>query len=68
MNTGNLKYQYARLSIAEKLIAINVLVFLVNSLMVFLLRLPGNFIERWFELPTDFFDFLKQPCGIFSGI
>lgn len=64
MNTGNLKYQYARLSIAEKLIAINVLVFLVNSLLVFLLRLPGNFIERWFELPTDFFDFLKQPWSL----
>lgn len=64
MNIGNLKYQYARLSIAEKLIAINVLVFLVNSLLVFLLRLPGNFIEHWFELPTDFFNFLKQPWSL----
>ncbi|MCG2459597.1 rhomboid family intramembrane serine protease [Flavobacteriaceae bacterium F89] len=64
MNMGNLKYQYARLSIAEKLIAINVLIFLVNGLLVFLLRLPGNFVERWFELPTDFFDFLKQPWSL----
>ena len=61
---GNLKYKYARLSIAEKLIAINVLVFLVNGLLVFLMRLPSNIIERWFELPTDFFDFLKQPWSL----
>ena len=66
MNTGNLKYQYSRLSIAEKLIAINVLVFLVNGLLVFLLRLPASIIERWFELPTGFLNFLKQPWSLIT--
>ncbi len=64
MSTGNIKYQFARLSISEKLIAINVAVYIVNGLTVFLLGLPKNSIMRWFELPKDFFDFLSQPWSI----
>jgi membrane associated rhomboid family serine protease len=52
------------LSIAEKLIAINVLVFIVERLTTFLLRLSSNSIVQWFELPKDFFDFLLQPWSI----
>ena len=66
MSTGNLKYQYARLSIAEKLIAINVAVYIVNSLLTFLLSMNANAIMRWFELPKDFFDFLMQPWSILT--
>lgn len=64
MTQGNLKYQYNRLSIAEKLIAINILVFIVERLTTFLLRLSSNSIVKWFELPKDFFDFLLQPWSI----
>ncbi|MEH6680851.1 MAG: rhomboid family intramembrane serine protease [Sediminicola sp.] len=64
MDAGNLKYQYARLSIAEKLIAINVLVFLINGLLTFLLRLSPDILMRWFELPKEFFDFLLQPWSL----
>lgn len=64
MTQGNLKYQFSRLSIAEKLIAINVLVFIVEGLTTFLLRLSSNSIVQWFELPKDFFDFLMQPWSI----
>lgn len=64
MTQGNLKYQFSRLSIAEKLIAINVLVFIVERLTTFLLRLSSNSIVQWFELPKDFFDFLLQPWSI----
>ncbi len=64
MAKGNLKYQFARLSIAEKLIAINVLVFIVNGIFTFLLQLSGGGILPWFELPKDFFDFLVQPWSI----
>ncbi len=64
MAQGNLKYQFSRLSIAEKLIAINVLVFIVERLTTFLLRLSSNSIVQWFELPKDFFDFLLQPWSI----
>ena len=42
MNSGNLKYQFARLSIAEKLIAVNVFVFIVNGLFTFLMGMPSN--------------------------
>ena len=41
MNNGNLKYQFARLSIAEKLIVINLAVFIVFGLAGFLLNLVG---------------------------
>lgn len=64
MATGNLKYHYARLSVAEKLIAINVLVFIVNGLLTFLFRLNENIFVNWFQLPKDFFDFLSQPWSI----
>ncbi|MGB5668667.1 MAG: rhomboid family intramembrane serine protease [Maribacter sp.] len=66
MATGNLKYQYARLNVAEKLIAINVLVFIVNGLFPFLLGLNKDIILQWFQLPKDFFDFLTQPWSIIS--
>lgn len=61
MAAGGLKYQYARLGIAEKLIVINVLVFIVMGLVTALIS-PG--LDNWFALPTDFFDFLSQPWSI----
>ncbi len=64
MNSGNLKYQFARLGIAEKLIAINVLVFIVNGLIPFLFGLGTDSIVQWFELPKDFFDFIAQPWSL----
>ncbi len=64
MTSGNLRYQFARLSIAEKLIAINVLVFIVNALVPFLFGLSKTAIDRWFHLPKDFLDFIGQPWSL----
>jgi len=64
MAKGNLKYQYARLSVAEKLIAIIVLIFIANGLFTLLLGLNGDAIVQWFQLPKDFFNFLTQPWSI----
>ncbi|MEM9141660.1 MAG: rhomboid family intramembrane serine protease [Bacteroidota bacterium] len=64
MSTGNLRYQYARLNVAGKLIALNVAIFILNRLVPFLLGLSKNAIVRWFELPKDFFDFLSQPWSL----
>ncbi len=64
MNSGGLKYQFARLSVAEKLIAFNVAIYIVNGLLIFLLDLSPNFILRWFELPKDFFNFMTQPWSL----
>ncbi len=58
---GGLRYQYARLSVSEKLIAINVIVFIVMGLITALI---GPHIEEWFVLPQDFYDFLVQPWSI----
>ena len=66
MATGNLKYYYARLSVAEKLIAINVLIFIANGLFTLLLGTNKESIVQWFQLPKDFFDFLAQPWSIVS--
>ncbi|MGS0527486.1 rhomboid family intramembrane serine protease [Zobellia nedashkovskayae] len=63
MTNGDLKYQYARLSVAEKLIAINVIVFIVMGLITALIS-PN--VENWFALPKDFFDFLMQPWSIIT--
>lgn len=64
MSTGNLKYQFARLNIAEKLIVVNVAVYILNALITFLMGLPKYAIVQWFELPKDFLDFLQQPWSI----
>ena len=66
MNSGGLRYQFARLNIAEKLIAINVAVFIMNGLFNILSGLREDFIVEWFQLPKDFFDFLSQPWSIIS--
>lgn len=64
MVTGNLKYQYARLSVAEKLIVVNILVFIVNGLITLLFRTNPDILVQWFQLPKDFFDFLMQPWSL----
>ncbi|QLE02111.1 rhomboid family intramembrane serine protease [Galbibacter sp. BG1] len=61
---NDIRYKYSTLNVAEKLIVINVAVFILNALLVFLLRLNSNFIVQWFELPKGFMDFLMQPWSI----
>ena len=64
MVNGGLKYQFARLNIAEKLIAVNVFVFLLNGLSIALLGFSNSGIVQWFELPKDFISFLMQPWSL----
>ncbi len=61
MATGGIRYQYARLSIAEKLIAINIAVFIVVGLLTNLV-LPT--LEGWFVLPASINRFLAQPWSL----
>ena len=61
MVSGGLKYKFTRLNIAEKLIAFNVAVFLVDQILLNLGRLS---ISDWFQLPKDFADFIYQPWSI----
>ncbi|MGS2739868.1 rhomboid family intramembrane serine protease [Sinomicrobium sp. M5D2P17] len=64
--SSDIKYKYSTLNIAEKLIVINVLVFILNILLVFLFQLPSDFFIRWFELPKSFGSFISQPWSIIS--
>lgn len=64
MDGGNLRYKYARLSIAEKIIVINVVLLIISGLIPFLFGLNPDAIVRYFELPKDPVDFLKQPWSI----
>lgn len=66
MNTGNLNYHWARLNIAEKFIAINVVVFLLDSLLRFFFRLGENAFSQYLALPKDFFEFLVQPWTLIT--
>lgn len=61
MDMGNLKYWYARLSAAEKLILVNVVVFVLDGLFK---GLGGFSLEPWFALPKDFGSFLLQPWSL----
>ena len=65
-SSQGLKYQLARLNIAEKLILINVIVFLCNGLATSLFGLPDQTIVQWFELPNDFFEFITKPWSILT--
>lgn len=61
MANGGLQYNFARFSIAEKLIALNVLVYILDGLS---LALFGNSVSDWFQLPKDFMEFFGQPWSI----
>lgn len=61
MASGGLRYQYARLSIAEKLIAINVAVFIVVGLIEALFNFS---ISDWFVLPKNVMSFLGKPWSL----
>ncbi|WP_421809766.1 rhomboid family intramembrane serine protease [Flagellimonas sp.] len=63
MANGGLQYQFARLNIAEKLIAINVLIFILDGLSTALL---GYSVSQWFHLPKDFLEFFGQPWSLIT--
>ena len=58
MANGGLQYYFARLNIAEKLIAINLAIFIGTGLASALFGVSIDAVLYWFELPSDFFSFL----------
>ena len=64
MASGGLSYQWARLNQAEKLIAINVLVFVLAGLLETLGVVQDP--DRWFRLPADLPAFFAQPWSIIT--
>lgn len=60
----DIRYKYSMLSIAEKLIVINAVVFVVHGLVIFLSGLADYTIVQWFQLPKDLSEFIIQPWSL----
>ncbi|ALJ06263.1 protease [Pseudalgibacter alginicilyticus] len=58
----DIKYKFDRLNILEKLIAINVFIFLLGLILKPLFNITLN----WLELPSDLGDFIFQPWAIIT--
>lgn len=64
MNKEELIHKYKTLNIAEKLIAINIVVFILFGLTSFLFK--THFLFDWFVLSKDVGDFITKPWSILS--
>ncbi|MEN1785498.1 MAG: rhomboid family intramembrane serine protease, partial [Bacteroidota bacterium] len=64
MDNKGLQYFFARLNIAEKLIAVNVAVFIAAGLASALMGVSPNSVLYWFELPQDLGSFFSKPWSI----
>ena len=62
--TEDIQNKLTRLNALEKIIAINVVIFLLAFLTKTFFKTKSFF--TYFELPKDFFDFLLQPWSIFT--
>ncbi len=62
----DLKYQFSRLNIAEKIIAVNVVIFILSRIIAVLFGLNLLVMLSWLELPKDLFVFIQQPWSIIT--
>jgi len=60
----DIKQKLTQLNVFEKLIAVNVLVFIIAQILRFVLKTSSSL--SWLELPSDFFAFIMQPWSIIS--
>lgn len=64
-----LQYRFKNAGIVEKLIYINLAVFIfvfVFNTLLYLFNSHDNFIIKWFALPASFSDFIMKPWSIIS--
>ena len=61
----DIKLKLSQLNVLEKIIAVNVGIFLLAVLLNFVLAAPQSSLT-WFELPSDFLDFIVAPWSIIS--
>lgn len=69
MSSYNLKQKIKMATVTEKLIAVNVLVFLLFYLfrtLAFLFNLPSEFLLGWFVFPKEPAEFLFKPWSIIT--
>lgn len=59
----DIKTKLSQLNVLEKIIVVNVGIFLLALLLNFILAAPQSSLS-WFELPSDFLDFIVAPWSI----
>jgi len=62
----SLSYQFKTASIAIKLIAINVVVYLLVNLLAFFLQVNPGYLTQWFVLPDGIFEVILQPWSFIT--
>lgn len=66
MAANNLLYQFKTSSIIIKIIAINVIVFLLINLGAFFFKMSPGVLTKWFVLPENIGDLILQPWSLFT--
>ena len=69
MSSDRIKYKIQTATVTEKLIAINVLVFILFFLfktIAFLFQFPSDFLTEWFVFPKEPMEFLMKPWSIIT--
>src|SRR5690606_27679894 len=61
-----IRLKFSGLNIAEKLIVVNTAIYIVNALVLFVFRLPVDFMMGWFVLLKYFSSFILQPWSLFT--
>lgn len=70
MNTSDkIKYKFKTATVTEKLIAINVLIFILFFLfrtVAYLFQVPSDFLLEWFVFPKEPAEFIMKPWSIIT--
>ncbi|MCF8274469.1 MAG: rhomboid family intramembrane serine protease [Flavobacteriaceae bacterium] len=64
--TQDIKSKLSQLNVLEKIIAVNVVVFVIGLLLQLIQNTFHQSSLLWFELPSDFSDFVLKPWSIIS--
>lgn len=69
MNLKNSKYRFERFSIAEKIIVLNIVFFIIPffiQTLLYLFKLPSSTFSSWFHLLPSFSEVLFRPWTLFT--
>lgn len=69
MNLKNLKYRFERFSIAEKIIVLKIVFFIIPffiQTLLYLFKLPSSTFSSWFHLLPSFSEVLFRPWTLFT--
>ncbi len=62
----DIKDKLSNLNILEKIIVVNVVVFIFGFILTLVASLPGQSSLSWLELPSSFSEFILKPWGIIT--